>query len=83
MEGAVVNQVQDHFFKMYDFILDQKIQRSCIKNKEQNSKCVMKHTATSFSLEDEKYFRQQPVFENGSDARILTHEALFNQRKFA
>lgn len=82
MEGAVVNQVQDHFKRMYDFLLDQKINKHCMQRSELNSKCVKEYKALTFSADDTHFFRKQPEFKDGSDARILSHEALFNQKDF-
>lgn len=83
MEGPVVNQVQDHFKRIYDFILNQKIQTHCFFRNKQESKCAKKYKSLSFSEDDENFFRDQPSFENGSDARVLSHEALFHQKDLA
>lgn len=82
MEGPVVNQVQDHFKRMYDFILDQRINRHCQKRAGLDSECVKEYKSTSFSEDDKNFFRKQPSFKDGSDARILSHEALFHQKDF-
>lgn len=82
MEGAVVNQVQDHFKRMYDFILDLKINRRCMKKDDLDSKCIKKYKVSRFSENDQNFFGEQPNFVNGDDARILSHEALIHQYDF-
>ena len=66
MEGPVVNQVQDHFKVMYDFVLKSK------KKDQSDNKTVFEET-------DENFFPIQPTFTNGVKARILSHEALIHQ----
>ena len=80
MKGPVVNQVQDHFKRMYDFILDLKVKRRCIKNDSQKSNCLQKYKLSRFNDEDMKFFGKQPAYLNGVKARILSHEALFHQK---
>lgn len=82
MEGPVVNQVQDHFKKMYDFVLEQRINRRCQRRADLDAKCVKNYKTTTFSADDGNFFGKQPAFKNGSDARILSHEALFHQKDF-
>lgn len=82
MEGPVVNQVQDHFKRMYDFLLNQKIKMHCWKKKNLDSKCIKDYQSSSFSINDGNYFGKQPLFSNGSDARILSHDALIYQQQF-
>lgn len=82
MEGPVVNQVQDHFKVMYDFILDQRINRNCRQKIKPNSKCEQEYRKLEFSSDDENFFPEQAGFAGGEDARILSHEALIHQKKF-
>lgn len=81
MEGPVVNQVQDHFKTMYDFILDQRIETHCHQNETLDSKCVKEYRDLEFSLTDKGFFPNQPSFVNGEDARIISHEALIHQKE--
>lgn len=62
MEGPVVNQVQHHFKKMFDFLAKKKSKRAI------------------FSATDLNFFPVQPAFENGEEARILSHEAILHQK---
>ena len=83
MEGPVVNQVQDHFKRMYDFIIDQRINRHCKQVENTDMKCVKDFKKTEFSLTDKRFFPDQPIFPDGDDARILSHEALMHQKEQA
>lgn len=77
MEGPVVNQVQDHFKIMNDFLIDRKIKSACrLKNK---TKCKNKLDKLRFSSENQLFFPAQPIYESGDIARIITHEALLKQ----
>lgn len=80
MEGPVVNQVQDHFKRMYDFIIDQRVSRHCNQNDSIDSECVQKYKELEFSSNDKSFFPDQPGFAGGEDARILSHEALMHQK---
>ncbi len=80
MEGPVVNQVQDHFKRMYDFIVEQRVAKNC-RNEDANSKCVSKFKKLEFSLSDNNFFPEQPSFLNGDEARILSHEAIIHQKE--
>lgn len=81
MEGEVVNQVQDHFKRMYDFVIDQRINRNCHQENNIDSKCVKDYKKLEFSNDDKTFFPEQPAFANGDDARILSHEALIHQKE--
>ncbi|MBC7427198.1 MAG: phosphatidylserine/phosphatidylglycerophosphate/cardiolipin synthase family protein [Bacteriovorax sp.] len=80
MEGPVVNQVQDHYKKMFDFVTGLKIKSSCVRE-DIIDECIAKFKKTMFSLEDKKYFPDQKIYEDGVDARIISHEALIHQYK--
>jgi putative cardiolipin synthase len=81
MEGPVVNQVQDHFKRMYDFIVDQRISRHCNQNDNVDSECVKEYKDLAFSKTDKNFFPVQPTFPNGDEARIISHEALMHQKE--
>lgn len=76
MQGPVVNQVQDHFKRMFDFIVDRKINTVCASDKTEN--CEEDYKKMLFSSDDEKFFPKQPVFADGNPARILSHEAVLH-----
>lgn len=78
LEGPVVNQVQDHYKKMFDFVTGLKIKSNC-KREETMDECVGAYSKTIFSHNDKKYFPDQKIYEDGVDARIISHEALIHQ----
>lgn len=77
LRGPVVNQVQDHFKRMFDFVVEQKIQRSCASDK--TTACEDSYKRMIFSEVDKRFFPVQPVYEGGDEARILSHEAILHQ----
>lgn len=77
MEGPVVNQVQEHFKRMFDFVLMLKIKTHC--RRENSEACVQKYNRLKFPADDKKFFPDQPLFEGGVPARIITHEAAIHQ----
>lgn len=77
LEGPVVNEVQEHFQKMFSFLLEFKKKSSCDETKKDG--CVAALDKLNFALQDKKFFPDQPHFENGARARILTNETLFQQ----
>jgi putative cardiolipin synthase len=81
MEGESVNQVQDHFKVMYDFVSSQKEDSECLKiNDEDDQNACHKHyDALRFSEKNAKFFPVQPVYADGSKARLLSHEAILHQ----
>ena len=79
MEGPVVNQVQDHFKVMFDFVSNRKMKMSCVQeNKIEKSRCIKAYEKMNF-LRSETYFPEQPEFQDGEEARIISHEALLHQ----
>lgn len=85
IEGPAVNQVQEHFRRLFNFLVDLKILNHCKTNtytdRVRYEKCFDRYNDLRFSKNDETFFPEQPVFENGSRARILTNEVLFTQFK--
>ena len=83
IEGAAVNQVQEHFRRLFNFLVDLKILTHCKKETETDlytdEKCFDRYNTLRFSKNAAVFFPEQPLFENGSKARILTNEVLFNQ----
>ena len=77
MQGPVVNQVQDHFKRMFDFIVDRKVNTTCVS--DESGKCEEDYKKMLFTENDTKYFPTQPVYQDGSPARILSHEAVLHQ----
>ncbi|MDO9184330.1 MAG: phosphatidylserine/phosphatidylglycerophosphate/cardiolipin synthase family protein [Bacteriovorax sp.] len=78
LEGSIVNQVQEHFKKMFSFLQKLNISKIC---KDQDSLCMENVARQSFADDDVKYFPIQPHYEGGARARILTNEVLFAQHK--
>ncbi len=93
IEGPAVNQVQEHFRRLFNFLVDLKILTHCkketetatetdlYKNQYKNEKCFDRYNTLRFNKDAAGFFPEQPLFENGSKARILTNEVLFNQFK--
>nr|BDT27648.1 phosphatidylserine/phosphatidylglycerophosphate/cardiolipin synthase family protein [Bacteriovorax sp. HI3] len=77
LRGPVVNQVQDHFKRMFDFIVGQKIQTNCAS--DETTKCEDSYKRMIFSENDKHFFPVQPAYEDGDEARILSHEAVLHQ----
>lgn len=78
LEGPVVNQVQEHFLKMFSFLVDLKIDDKCDKNQ---TSCQQKYNKLKFLSEDKNFFPEQPHYPDGSRARILTNEVLIDQHQ--
>ena len=76
MEGPSVNQVQHHFKKMFDFVIEQKKRINC--NSEFNEACLKSYDDLNFANND-VYFPEQPIYEDGVSARVLTHETIIHQ----
>lgn len=80
MEGDVVNQVQHHFKRMFDFVVGLRINTHCT-NENSDSACVTKYKKLEFAPDSQKFFPAQPSFADGVDARILSHEAVIHQKE--
>lgn len=85
IEGPAVNQVQEHFRRLFNFLVDLKIINHCRRetytDRVRYRSCHNRYEQLRFSEDDHNFFPQQPVFENGSKARVLTNEVLFTQFK--
>ena len=86
LEGPIVNEVQEHFLKMFTYMLDIKIKKECVSDdeiypddEEAIAECANKINLTSFDIKNSLFFPTQPQFENGAKARVLTNELLFQQ----
>ncbi len=80
LEGPVVNQIQTHFQKMFTFVSELKIDKSCQRGTEEfQSNCKTKILQLNFKSDDDRFFPEQPKFKGGVRARILTNEVLFDQ----
>jgi len=77
LEGPVVNQVQEHFRKMFSFLVDLKLNLIC----RNIPRCLNKNNQLRFDEQNKKYYPDQPHYKNGAKARILTNELLFDQYK--
>lgn len=78
MEGPVVNQVQDHFKRMFDFVVELKIKGKCVRE-ETSEACENNFKKLIFSANDKSFFPDQNKFEDGVPARIISHEAVLHQ----
>lgn len=79
VEGEVVNQVQEHFLKMNEFIIDLIVQKKC--RKQTSKRCLRakaQHDPARF-VKSKNFFPIQKTFENGVKARVLTHDVLIDQ----
>lgn len=76
IEGPVVNQVQEHFRKLFDFLVKLKVLKHCEMGKVI---CEYKYNSLRFSKDDPAFFPEQTIYENGAKARVLTNEVLFAQ----
>ncbi len=77
LQGPVVNQVQDHFKRMFDFVLMLKIKTHCLR--ENSEACEAKYNKLKFPADDKKFFPDQMMFADGVPARIISHEAVIHQ----
>jgi putative cardiolipin synthase len=77
MEGPVVNEVQDHFKGVFDFLLAQKMEGHCQSSK--STYCEDGYKKMQFSRKDSNFFPTQPTFSEGDEARILTNDIIFHQ----
>jgi|GEM_PF-725133 len=85
IEGPAVNQIQEHFRRLFNFLVDLKILNHCKTNtytdRMRYDQCFDRYNDLRFSKNKVGFFPEQPVFENGSKARVLTNEVLFLQFK--
>lgn len=86
--GEIVNQAQDHFKIMFDFINELKIKSDCSTTAKSEKKiakselCKKSILKTTFAADDENYFKNYQQINVGSiKARLLTHEAIIKQYK--
>lgn len=77
LEGPVVNEVQEHFRRLFNFLVDLKILTHC--EKDVYDFCYDQYNDLRFSKNDKNFFPDHVPYENGSKARILTNEVLFTQ----
>jgi phosphatidylserine/phosphatidylglycerophosphate/cardiolipin synthase-like enzyme len=77
LEGSVVNQVQEHFRKMFSFLVELRVGPIC----HNFSNCLIKNYKSKFDEGSKKYFHDQPRYSFGARARVLTNELLFNKLK--
>jgi putative cardiolipin synthase len=78
LKGPVVNQVQKHFERMFTFMAMLKIEDKCLSF---DQRCRDKINRTKFSETDSGFYFEQPRFENGAKARIISNETLISQHK--
>jgi cardiolipin synthase C len=76
MQGEVVGQIQDHFKIMFDFLLDMKVKSQCMMS--ENDSCEKSLNNLKFSSDNLDFFPKQTVFEDGEEARLLSHEAVIH-----
>lgn len=76
LEGSIVNQVQEHFKKMFSFLIDLKIEDKCTKG---NLGCHAKYNKLKIPENDQRFFPTQFYFVGGARARIITNELLIDQ----
>lgn len=76
MQGEVVGQIQDHFKIMFDFLLDMKVKSQCMMSEDDS--CEKSLNNLKFSSDNLDFFPKQTVFEDGEEARLLSHEAVIH-----
>ncbi len=75
MKGPVVNQVQDHFKVMFDFVTDVNKRTNCVS--EDSEACEKELNLQKFNA-NSTFFPEQPLYASGVKARFLSHEALIH-----
>lgn len=80
LEGPVVNQVQEHFRRMFSFLIDYKIKRDC-SDEDAQLDCPDRLGRLNFDRGNKHFFPDQPLFSDGFRARILTNEVLIQQKE--
>lgn len=81
VEGEAVNQIQNHFHKMSEFVIDLFINKKCKRDDSKKCQKTKKEFEPVRFPKSLTYFPEQPDFEEGIEARILTHEVLIDQLK--
>jgi phosphatidylserine/phosphatidylglycerophosphate/cardiolipin synthase-like enzyme len=79
IEGEAVNQVQKHFHKTYEFVVDLVLNHKCKREWSRRCRQARQEFGHTHFPENLSYFPEQPQFENGVEARILAHEVLIDQ----
>jgi len=79
LEGPVVNQVQNHFLKMFTFVNELTRDFFC---DDDDKKCLDNYNSDLFSQNDSSFFPTQKILDNGIQARILTHNAVIDSYKY-
>lgn len=82
IEGEAVNQVQQHFHKTYEFVVDLIQGHKCTRPRSRKCQRTTHLLQPTRFLPTIEYFPEQPQYENGVRARILTHEVLIDQVEY-
>lgn len=85
IEGGMTLQIQDHFQKLFNLVVDQKIKYGCkprsanedsaLDDVESEADCIARHESMRFSLGDKQYF-PLPINPGKIKGRLLSHNAL-------
>jgi len=81
LRGQVVNQVQHHFHKMMNFVVDLFIEKRCNGVLSLRCEKTKKRYIPGLFKSSQKYLPRQPFYESDVEARILTHNVLIEQWK--
>lgn len=77
-KGPLVHQLQLHFQKLFTFISDLEIEDACKKK----DFCKRRIKKLQFKEDNKEYYPEIEKIENGIKARLLSHDALMNYKKF-
>lgn len=81
IEGETVNQVQTHFHKTHEFVVDLVIDHKCKRAESRKCREAKGELEPTRFDKESVYFPRQPHFPDGVEARILAHEVLIDQLK--
>jgi len=80
-KGEVVNQVQDHFQKTMNFVVDIFLEDQCKNTQSRRCKKTSNKYVPGLFLRASNYFPKQPFYTEDVEARILSHNVLIEQWK--
>lgn len=78
LKGTIVDQLQAHFQKMLDVLLEREIDKKCDHYATIDLECRNKFLSGRFELFDSRYFKGKE-HTGGTKARLLSHNAVLNQ----
>lgn len=79
LRGEIVNQVQDHFHKMTNFVVELFIEKRCQSRFVRKCEKALKRYLPGLFKRSDKYFPKQPFYHSNAEARLITHNVLIKQ----